>query len=85
MIKTRELTKSLDREPMVISSRTPEGQHNHCPVCGADLSIERTLIQPGMLRVRDAGISSGSLRKTLEISRSSNLSAAGYTQKRWTV
>jgi hypothetical protein len=25
---------------MVISSRTPEGQPNHCPVCGADLRIE---------------------------------------------
>ena len=49
-----------------------------------DLSIEPS-DQPGMLRVRDAGISSGSLRKTLEMSRSSNLSAAGYTQKRWTV
>ena len=25
---------------MVISSRTPEGMPNHCPVCGADLKIE---------------------------------------------
>jgi anti-anti-sigma factor len=25
---------------MVISSRTPEGTPNHCPVCGADLKIE---------------------------------------------
>jgi anti-anti-sigma factor len=25
---------------MVISSRTPEGRPNHCPVCGADLQIE---------------------------------------------
>ena len=25
---------------MVISSRTPEGQPNHCLVCGADLRIE---------------------------------------------
>jgi anti-anti-sigma factor len=25
---------------MVISSRTPEGTPNHCPVCGSDLKIE---------------------------------------------
>ena len=25
---------------MVISSRTPEGRPNHCPVCGSDLMIE---------------------------------------------
>jgi anti-sigma B factor antagonist len=25
---------------MVISTRTPEGQPNHCPVCGSDLRIE---------------------------------------------
>jgi anti-anti-sigma factor len=25
---------------MVISSRTPEGRPNHCPVCGSPLSIE---------------------------------------------
>jgi anti-anti-sigma factor len=25
---------------MVISSRTPEGRHNHCPICGFDLNIE---------------------------------------------
>jgi anti-anti-sigma factor len=25
---------------MVISSRTPEGRPNHCPVCGSDLKIE---------------------------------------------
>jgi HptB-dependent secretion and biofilm anti anti-sigma factor len=25
---------------MVISSRTPEGRPNHCPVCGFDLKIE---------------------------------------------
>jgi ABC-type transporter Mla MlaB component len=25
---------------MVISSRTPEGQPNHCPVCDSDLTIE---------------------------------------------
>jgi hypothetical protein len=25
---------------MVISSRTPEGRPNHCPVCGTDLTIE---------------------------------------------
>jgi hypothetical protein len=25
---------------MVISSRTPEGRSNHCPVCGSDLTIE---------------------------------------------
>src|SRR6516165_2349922 len=25
---------------MVISSRTPEGLPNHCPVCGSDLRIE---------------------------------------------
>ncbi len=25
---------------MIISSRTPEGQPNHCPVCGSDLRIE---------------------------------------------
>jgi anti-anti-sigma regulatory factor len=25
---------------MVISSRTPEGESNHCPVCGDDLKIE---------------------------------------------
>jgi acyl carrier protein len=25
---------------MTISSRTPEGQPNHCPICGADVCIE---------------------------------------------
>jgi hypothetical protein len=25
---------------MVISTRTPEGEHNHCPVCGNLLTLE---------------------------------------------
>src|SRR5262245_47047213 len=28
---------------MTISSRTPEGEPNHCPVCGKDLFIEPSL------------------------------------------
>jgi anti-anti-sigma factor len=34
------LERNLWGEMMIISSRTPEGQPNHCPVCGADLKIE---------------------------------------------
>ncbi len=29
--------------PGVISSRTPEGNDNHCPLCGADVRIEPSL------------------------------------------
>lgn len=28
---------------MVISSRTPEGQPNHCPICGSEVCIEPSL------------------------------------------
>ena len=29
---------------MTISSRTPEGRSNHCPVCGSDVSIEPSVL-----------------------------------------
>lgn len=29
---------------MTISSRTPEGEPSHCPVCGADVCIEPSLL-----------------------------------------
>ena len=28
----------------MISSRTPEGEHNQCPVCGATVSIEHSIL-----------------------------------------
>ena len=29
---------------MIISSRTPEGEPNHCPLCGADVRIEPSVL-----------------------------------------
>ena len=61
---------------MVISSRTPEGRPNHCPVCGSDLKIEPST-RPETPRARDAAICSGSHGKTSEMSRSSDRRVAG--------
>ena len=54
---------------MVISSRTPEGQSDHCLVCGSDQKIEPAH-PPGVPHVLDADISSGLRGKTWETSRS---------------
>ena len=39
-MRALEATPPRSGQPMVISSRTPEGTPNHCPVCGGHLKIE---------------------------------------------